>query len=203
VTAGRFSVQNLRLQQNVASGAFGAAVVGNTGALRLGRLLDDTEATNGAFDGQRVSGRTVTVSFRQGLVTFDKVALSALHHPAETLPEGGTEIEGRLTGLHDFVLQVSRDGGRTFTTFYRSPSRFFPTTRPRAVAPDLLLRTITLPHAVTGDAIRLVVLSNTCTGTPEFSHEQENDPKSASDCRSTATNTTQVTIAELEVFRAR
>jgi hypothetical protein len=203
VTAGRTVTQVLTLQQNVASAAFGAGVTGNAGALRLGRLLDDTEATNGAFDGLRVAGRTVTVRFGKGMVTFDKVALSALHHPAEKVAEGGTEIEGRLSGLHDFELQVSRDGGKTFSTFYRSPAGFFSTARPRAVAPDLLLRTITLGRQITGNAIRLVVRSNTCTGTPDFNHEQENDPTNPSDCRSTAANTTQVTIAELQVFRAR
>ncbi|MGZ6804842.1 MAG: LPXTG cell wall anchor domain-containing protein, partial [Nocardioidaceae bacterium] len=37
---------------------------------------------------------------------------------------------------------------------------------------------------------------------PDFNHEQENDVTNPSDCRSTATNTTRVTITELEVFRA-
>jgi extracellular elastinolytic metalloproteinase len=191
------------LQQNVASGAFGAGVIGNAGALRLGRIIDDTEATNGAFNGQPVAGRAFTVMFGTGMTTFDKVAVSALHHPAEAVPEGGTEIEGRLLGIRAFDLQVSRDGGKTFTTFYRSPSNFFPAVRPRAVAPDLLIRTIKLAHAVTGNAIRVVIRSNTCTGGTDFNYEQEKDLTNPSDCRSTATNTTQVTVAELEVFRSR
>ncbi len=203
VQAGSVLTKVLPLHQNVASGAFGAGVKGNTGALRLGRLLDDTEATNAAFDGQPVAGRTVTVTFGTGTTTFDRVALSALHHPAEDLPEGGTEIEGRLSGLRAFDLQVSKDGGRTFSTFYRSPADFFPAYRPRAVAPDLLLRTITLSKPVTGNAIRLVIRTNTCTGGKDFNHEQENDVTTPSDCRSDDANTTQVTIAELEVFRAR
>jgi hypothetical protein len=203
VTAGRTVTVPLRLQQNVASVAFGSGVSGNAGALRLGRITDDTEATNGAFNGQPVAGRTVTVRFGGGTTTFDKVALSSLHHPAEKVPEGGTEIEGRLLGLRAFDLQVSRDGGRTFTTFYRSRDDFFPAYRPRAVAPDLVLRTIRLAKPVTGNAIRLVVRSNTCTGGKDFNYEQENDLTNPSDCRSTATNTTQVTIAELEVFRSR
>ena len=192
----------LRLQQNVASSSSGAGVTGNAGQLRLGRVIDDTEVTNGAFDAQPVKGRQVTVTFGTGMTTFDKIAVSSLHHPAQAVTEGGgMEIEGRLLGIRAFDLQVSKDGGRTFTTFYRSSDDFFPAFRPRAVAPDLLLRTITLPKAVTGNAIRMVIRSNTCTGGRDFNYEQENDLTTASDCRSVATNTTQVTVTELQVFR--
>lgn len=193
----------LKLQQNVASKAFGAGVKGNAGALRLGNVIDDVEDTNGAFNGQPVKGRTITVTFGTGMTTFDKVAVSSLHHPAKTLPEGGTEIEGRLLGIRAFDLQVSKDGGKTFTTFYRSSPDFFPADQPRAVAPDLLLRTIKLKQAVTGNAVRMIIRSNTCTGGSDFNYEQENDRSTPSDCRTTATNTTQVTVTELQVFRAR
>lgn len=202
VKAGK-STRVLNLQQNIASARFGAGVKGNAGGLRLGRLIDDSEDTNGAFDGQPVKGRTVTVTFGTGMTTFDKVAVSSLHHPAKNLPEGGTEIEGRLLGIRAFDLQVSRDGGKTFKTFYRSSDDFFPADRPRAVAPDLLLRTIKLKQAVTGNAIRMVIRSNTCTGGKYFNYEQEKDLLTPSDCRSTDTNTTQVTVAELQVFRSR
>ncbi|MGB8649304.1 MAG: M36 family metallopeptidase [Mycobacteriales bacterium] len=193
--------QVLRLAQNLASSAYGPKVTGNAGALRLAGVVDDTETTNAAFDGQPVAGRTITVRFGGGRATFDKLAVSSLHHPALTLPEGGTEFEGRLLGIRAFDVQASDDGGRTFRTVYRSPDDFFPGYRPRATAPNLLLRTITLPRAVTADTVRLVVRSNTCTGGTDFNHEQENDPTNPSDCRSTATNTTRVTITELEVFR--
>lgn len=193
----------LELQQNVASARFGSGVKGNAGGVRLGRLVDDTEETNGAFDGQPVKGRTVTVTFGTGMTTFNKVAVSALHHVAKTLPEGGTEIEGRLLGLRAFDLQVSKDGGKTFLTFYRSSDDFFPSDRPRPLAPDLILRTIKLEQAVTGNAIRMVIRSNACTGGDDFNYEQENDLLIPSDCRSTATNNTQVTVSELQVFRSR
>ncbi|HUR51309.1 MAG TPA: M36 family metallopeptidase [Mycobacteriales bacterium] len=192
----------LKLRQNVASAAFGSGVSGNAGGLRLGRVIDDNEGTNAAFDGQPVKGRSITVAFGPGKVSFDRFAVSSLHHPAQDLPEGGTEIESRLLGIRAFDLQVSRDGGRTFTTVYRSPNDFFPARRPRAVAPDLLLRTVTLPHAVTGNAVRLVIRSNTCTGGSDFNYEQDRDLTSPSDCRSDAVNTTQVTVTELQVFRS-
>jgi extracellular elastinolytic metalloproteinase len=194
----------LSLQQNVASSFQGAGVSGNAGALRVGRVIDDSEATNAAFDGQPVKGRTLTVTFGTGMTTFDKIAVSSLHHPAEELTEGGDlEIEGRLLGIRAFDLQVSRDGGKTFTTFYRSPDDFFPAYRPRAVAPDLILRTVRLPKAVTGNAIRMVIRSNNCTGGTDFNYEQEKDLSAPSDCRSDAVNTTQVTVTELQVFRSK
>jgi hypothetical protein len=200
--AGQTRTHVLKLAQNVASSAYAPSVTGNAGALRLDRVVDDTEATNAAFNGQPVAGREITVKFAQGKVTFDKLAVSSLHHPAQPLPEGGTEIEGRLLGVRAFDVLASTDGGKTFTTVYRSADDFFPGYRPRATAPDLLLRTINLGKRVTADAVKLRIRSNTCTGGPDFNHEQENDPTNNSDCRTVATNTTQVTIAELQVFRA-
>jgi hypothetical protein len=204
----------LDLRQNVASSAWGSGVHGNAGALRLGRVIDDTEATNAAFDGQPVQGRQIVVTFGTGMVTFDRFAISALHHPAEDLPEGGTEIESRLLGIRAFDLQVSKDGGQSWSTFYKSSDDFFPAKRPRAVAPDLLLRAIKLPHAVTGNAVRLVIRSNICTGGRDFNYEQDRDLTTPSDCRAsdpatidpmtgeTADFTNKVTVTELQIFRS-
>jgi hypothetical protein len=212
--------RTIKLARNVASAAFGAAIRGNGGAARLGNVIDDDETTNGAFVGQPVKGRTITVTLAGGHQKVDSFAVSALHHPAKNLPEGGTEVEGRLSGINDFELQVSNDGGQTFRTVYRSPDDFFPVGRPRAVAPDLILRTVKLPHAVTANVVRLVIRSNSCTGTAGLRVEQDNDPSSPSDCTTpwpdpTAADpenpdstdpvdfTDEVTVAELQVFKAR
>jgi extracellular elastinolytic metalloproteinase len=194
--------QVFRLAKNLASKKFGPSVTSNAGGLRLGGVLDDTEATNGAFNGQPVAGRQITVKFATPKQTFDRVAVSALHHPAKTLPEGGTEIEGRFLGIRAFDLQTSNDGGRTFTTIYRSPSNFFPSVRPRPVAPDLINREVTFDKPVTADAIRLVIRSSACTGNSQFSTEEEADPAQPSACLSMAGYATQVTVTELEVFKA-
>jgi len=192
----------LKLLKNYASNSFVPSVSGNAGSLRVTRVTDDDEATNGAFSGQPVAGRAVTVAFT-GKRTFQKIAVSALHHPAQTLPENqGTEIEGRLLGVRAFDVQASGDGGRTWQTVYRSSPDFFPSNAPRPTAPDLVLRSFSLPHPVTADAVRLVVRSNACTGGKDFNHEQEDDPTNPSDCRSTATNGTSVTVTEFEVFQA-
>jgi extracellular elastinolytic metalloproteinase len=193
----------LKLAANVASSVYGGSLSGNAGALRLGRVNDDTEVTNAAFDGPPVAGRTIDIKFGGGMKTFDKVAVSSLHHPA--LPakgEDAAEFEGRLLGIRAFDLQASSNGGKSFSTIYRSPNDFFPAGKPRATAPDLLLRTVKLAKPVTANAVRLVVRSNTCTGNPDFSKESESDPTSASDCTSVATNATRVTVTELQVFQS-
>jgi hypothetical protein len=193
----------LKLAQNLASSAYGPAITANAGAHRIGRLIDDSEVTNAGFDNQPVAGRQVTVKFGGGKATFDKLAVSSLHHPA--LPAAGeepAEFEGRLLGIRAFDIQASSNGGKSFTTIYRSPNDFFPAGHPRATAPDLLLRTVRLPKPVTADTVRIVVRSNTCTGGPDFNHEQENDVTNPSDCRSTVANTNRVTLTELQVFRS-
>jgi hypothetical protein len=194
--------QVFRLAQNLASKKYGPSITGNAGALRLGGVFDDTEETNGAFDGQPVAGRAITVKFLSPDQTFDRIAVSALHHPARNLPEGGTEIEGRFLGLRAFDLQASTDGGHTFKTIYRSPSNFFPSARPRPVAPDLINREVRFAQPVTADAIRLVIRSSACTGNKDFSTEEEADPAQASSCTSVAGYSSQVTVTELEVFKA-
>ena len=200
--AGAKIAKTFTLQQNVASSTFGASAVGNDGAARLDRLLDDDEASNGAFLAQPVAGRTVTVALAGGRSTIDKVAVSSLHHPAAALPEGGTEVEGRFIGIRAFDLQASSDGGKTFTTVYSSPKDFFPGYAPRPTASNLQLRTITLSKPVSADHLRMVIRSNNCTGSPDFVGEKEADPTSPSDCTSLALNNKTVTVAELQVFKA-
>ncbi len=194
--------QVFRLAANLASSAYGPTVSGNAGARRLGNVIDDLEETNGAFDGQPVAGREVTVKFAQGKQTFDRVAVSALHHVAVTLPEGGTDIQGRFLGLRAFDLQASSNGGASFTTIYRSPANFFPSDRPRPLAPDLILREVKLPKPITADAVRLVIRSSACTGGPDFNTEKENDPVQPSNCLSMPNYATQVTVTEFQVFRS-
>jgi hypothetical protein len=195
--------QVFKLAKNLASKRFGPSITGNAGALRLGNVFDDTEETNGAFNGQPVAGREITVKFLRPKQTFNRIAVSALHHPAKNLPEGGAEIEGRFLGIKAFDLQASSDGGKTFRTIYRSPANFFPSARPRPVAPDLINREIKFPAAITADAVKLVIRSSACTGTPEFNQEEEADVVQDSACTSLAGYSTQVTVTELEVFEGR
>src|SRR4029078_12335522 len=69
-----------------------------------------------------------------------------------------------------------------YTTVYTSPANAFPGGIPRPLENDLLLRSFDIP-ATTATHIRLVVLTNQCTGTPEFQGEQDSDPLNDTDCR--------------------
>jgi hypothetical protein len=49
--------------------------------------------------------------------------------------------------------------------------------------------------------VRLRVVQNQCTGSPLYAGEQDNDPRSSTDCgTSAAAAARQVTAAEFEVF---
>ncbi|MCW2678808.1 MAG: peptidase fungalysin [Frankiales bacterium] len=196
--------QVFRLLKNVASSTSGAKVT-DEGGVRLGDVIDDDEATNGGVDGLAdetpVAGRTVTVDLAGGLNRITKVAVSALHRPVDA--EDAADFQGRLLGLRAFDLQASKDGGKTYSTVYRSPADFFPADAPRAVAPDLNLRTVTLPTPVVADHLRLVVRSNTCTGQPAFQDIEKNATAEAlapTDCTSVVANATRVTVTELQAF---
>ena len=196
--------QVFRLAKNVASGKNGAKVT-TTGGTRLANVIDDSESTIGGFDGMAdetpVAGRTITVDLAGGLNRISKVAVSALHRPADPMLEG--DFAGRLLGVRAFDLQASKDGGKTFTTVYRSPADFFPADAPRATAPDLDLRTVTLPTPVTADHLRMVIRANTCTGQPGFQNVQKNAVATAlapTDCTTTVANATRVTVTELQAF---
>ena len=194
--------QTFKLAQNIASAAYGPGIEGNAGGVRLGNVIDDSEETNAAFTGQPVAGREITVTFAKKKQTFDRVGVSAFHHVAKTLPEGGTELEGRFLGIRAFDLQISTNGGSSFTTIYRSPDNFFPAVRPRPVAPDLIEREVKLAKPVTADAIRLVVRSSACTGQKDFNNDPTADVIQPSSCLTVAGYPTSVTVTELEVFKS-
>ncbi|MGI8534938.1 MAG: M36 family metallopeptidase [Mycobacteriales bacterium] len=202
-TGGTAPTQTLRLLPNLASGNQGATVAGD--GFRLADVIDDDEATNGGFDGAEtgtpVAGRALTVDLAGGLNRVTQVAVSALHRPADPDVEGDL-AGGRLLGVRAFDLQASTDGGQSFTTVYSSPDDFFPADKPRAVAPDLQLRTVTLPTPVMADHLRMVVRTNTCTGAPDFAGADKApaaEMLAPTDCRATP-NALQVTVTELQAF---
>jgi extracellular elastinolytic metalloproteinase len=45
------------------------------------------------------------------------------------------------------------------------------------------------------------VLANQCTGAPEYQGDQDDDPRSNSDCSAGSTQDDNVRAAELQVFR--
>ena len=88
-----------------------------------------------------------------------------------------------------------------WTKIHTSPADAFPAKPPRPVSGDLLLRTFQLPRT-TATHVRLTVLSNQCTGNPAFNGEQDNDPRSTTNCDGTVI-ANQVRVAELQILSHR
>jgi len=196
ITAGQTTTQVFRIARNLASAASGATVVGD-GSVRPGDLIDDSEATDTGYNTAPVAGKTWTVALGGGSHLVQRVNISAMHHPLDTAAD--VDFQSRITDLRAFDLQASNDGGRTYTTVYRSADDFFPGRKPRTTAPDVALRSFTLPAPVTADHVRLVVRTSQCTGSPSFAGDQDADPLNNADCPGSA-SAARVTVADLQVF---
>ena len=89
-----------------------------------------------------------------------------------------------------------------FTKVFTSPDDAFPGVAPRPVAPNLIMRSFTLPSAVSATHLRLVVDTSQCTGAQAYAGEQDNDPTNSTDCTANSSDAGQVIAAELEAFGA-
>jgi len=87
-----------------------------------------------------------------------------------------------------------------FTTVYTSPDNAFPSAIPRPRAPELIIRSFDVP-STRATHVRLRVLTNQCTGTPEYQGDQDADPRNNSDCDEGSTQDDNVRAAELQLFR--
>jgi extracellular elastinolytic metalloproteinase len=171
--------------------------------VNLDRLIDDTEGTNWASIGSPVAGKAVTVDLagsRPELVS--RVQVSALLRPAiEGDPDAGGQ--NRFTALRRFeILACSRDCADqdNFRRVFTSPANAFPADVPRPTAPDLSARSFRIsPTLATHLTIR--VLTNQCTGGPDYAGDQHDDPRSISDCTTGNPVVAQtVRISELQAF---
>jgi extracellular elastinolytic metalloproteinase len=213
-TAGVTTLQ-IPMQPNWASSGQGATAGGD--GVRHGELIDDTEATNWERTGAQpdVRGSQVTVDLGGGTHQVGRVQVSAMLLPGQN----------RFTALRQFEIQTCRadasnanctlPGG--WTTRLTSAANAFPGFNPRPVGPELLLRSFNLPAVVQASHVRIVVLTNQCTGNTSFQGEQDNDPLNGTDCREgspgagtveifgdlpqvVAPRDNEVRIAELQVF---
>jgi hypothetical protein len=151
--------------------------------------IDDTENTDWSGTGQLGSPQSITVQFA-GPKTIRQVNVSTMLRPGQN----------RFTALRQFRLDTSTDGV-SFTPVFTSAPDAFPGAIPRPAAPDLILRSFTLPAAITATHLRLVALTNQCQGGPGFQGAQDSDPLNNSDC--TTGNSTQgnrIRVTELQAF---
>ena len=206
---------SMNLQANWASTFKGATASGD--GVRQVDLIDDTEATNWerTAAAPNVGGSQVTVDLSGPIRAVSRVQVSAMLLPGQN----------RFTALRQFQLQtcsanVSNANCTSpagWTTRLTSPANAFPGFNPRPVSPELILRSFDLPARVQVTHVRIVVLTNQCTGNPAFQGEQDADPLNGTDCREgspgagtvavfgdlpqvVAQRDDEVRIAELQVF---
>jgi len=195
------------LNRNVASSTNGAVASGD--GINLARLIDDTETTNWASLSSPVAGKKVTVRLdpsRNNWVV-DEVRVSAmLRPPISTDPGGDTGGQSRFSALRQFRILTCRARGPVdcsndsqFSVIFTSAADAFPAVAPRPRAPELILRSFDVPDTV-ATHIRIVVLANQCTGTPDYRGDQDDDPRNVTDCVDGSTQDLNVRIAELQVF---
>jgi len=201
----------VKLSANLASAARGATTTGE--GTNLGALTDDTEATNWAYLGALdtgVAGRQVTVRLdpSKAFWQISRVQVSALlRNRIPTDPGGDTPAQNRFSALRSFQIWTCRAKGAVdcsqdvqFQLTFTSPGDAFPAIGPRPRAPDLLLREFAIPKTL-ATYVRIVVLTNQCTGAPDYQGEQDQDPGAISDCSTGSTQDDNVRIAELQVFQ--
>jgi len=196
----------VRMPENLASASNGATTSGD--GVNQGALIDDTEATDWASLASPVAGKQVTVHLDPSAASqvFSRVQVSALVHPANPADPGDPGAQSRFSALRQFQLQtclvsatVDCSSDADFHTVFTSPANAFPSVAPRPRAPELILRSFRVP-ATKATFVRLVVLSNQCTGTPAYAGEQDNDPRANTDCSTASVQATNVRAAELQVF---
>ena len=215
-TPGQKVAQTFSLKTNWASRANGATASGD--GTRHADLIDDTESSNWERTGALpdVRGSQVTVNLSGTVQTVGRVQVSAMLLPGQN----------RFTALREFEIQTcledATNANCTLPSGWKkqlaSATDAFPGVPPRPAAPDLILRSYTLPPKVKATHVRIVVVTNQCTGYAGFQGEQDNDPANGTDCRegSPGTGSTieligdlpqvlaprdnEVRIAELQVF---
>ncbi|HEY0736891.1 MAG TPA: M36 family metallopeptidase [Herpetosiphonaceae bacterium] len=189
---------------NVAASVRGATASGD--GTNQAALIDETEATNWASLGSPVAGKQVTVRLdpSQQFHTVRRVQVSAMLRPAE-----GTDADpaqNRYSALRQFEILTcqARSGvdcsqDSQYVSVYTSPADAFPAVSHRPRSPHLILRSFDVTQSK-ATHVRLKVVTNQCTGGPDFIGEKENDPRVISDCITGSDQDLNVRAAELQVF---
>ncbi|HEX6257543.1 MAG TPA: M36 family metallopeptidase [Euzebyales bacterium] len=207
VSAGQVRDLTVEVRANLASSHLGATASGD--GINADKLIDDTEATNWAALGEPVAGQQVTVRLDPSRPShvIRRVQVSAMLRPADSDDPGGdTGGQSRFSALRQFEVWACQAGptvdctqDQAFTKVFTSQADAFPAIAPRPRAPDLIIRSFAIPRTL-ASAVRLVVVTNQCTGTPDYQGEQDQDPSNPTDCSTASSQATNVRAAELQVF---
>jgi hypothetical protein len=198
----------IRMPTNLASTSKGATARGD--GVNLDKLIDDTENSTWARLNapQDVRGTEVTVDLSGGARKVTFVQVSAMQRLRGSANQGAdTGSQSRFSALRGFeVWTCNADiaanqncaNASNFTKIYTSAEDAFPGRVPRPAAPDLIMRKFDVPDTL-ATHVKLVVLTNQCTGSAAFQGETDNDPANTTDCNSSAASK-NVRAAELQVF---
>jgi extracellular elastinolytic metalloproteinase len=136
-----------------------------------------------------------------------RVQVSAHLRPPNNPNDPNDPVQNRFSALRQFqILACEAKAGvdcaddADFTVVFTSPADAFPSIAPRPRAPDLILRSFDIPRTK-ATHVRFRVLTNQCTGAPDYQGEQDNDPRAATDCSDASPQALNVRAAELQVFR--
>jgi extracellular elastinolytic metalloproteinase len=203
VTAGATTL-TVQMPMNLASSAAGAMVSGD--GINLARIVDDDESTNWASLGSPIAGKQVTVNLAGDAAReVDRVQVSAMLRPAVTGdPDAGAQ--SRVSALRQFrvlactaTLAIDCADAAEFTPVFTSPADAFPSVAPRPRAPELIIRAFDIPDTM-ATHLRLEVVTNQCTGAPEYAGEQDADPRANTDCSTASAQARNVRVAEFQAF---
>jgi hypothetical protein len=191
------------MRPNLASGTAGATVTGD--GIGLGNAIDDDEATNWAALGAPVAGRQVTVDLAGGAQQVRRIQVSAMLRPP-VVGDADAGTQSRFSALRQFRLlactataTVTCADAADFRPVYTSPANAFPSVAPRPRAPELIIRSFDIPRT-TATHLRVEVVTNQCTGAPDYAGEQDADPRANTDCATASPQALNVRMAEFQAF---
>jgi extracellular elastinolytic metalloproteinase len=198
VSAGQQVDLAVPMPTNLVSAAAGATATGD--GVNIARLIDDNEATNWASIGAPVAGRGVVVD-----LAGDRHRVTRVLRPAITGdPDPGGQ--NRFSALRQFRVLACNAVGRVdctdpadFAAVFTSPADAFPSVAPRPRAPELILRSFDIPD-VNATHLRFEVVTNQCTGGPDYAGEQDADPRAGTDCPTNSAQARIVRAAEFQAF---
>ena len=209
----RNEVLRVSMSENLASTTNGATASGD--GVNLDKLIDDTEVTNWASLVDPVAGQQVTVELapHRSPHHVRRVQVSAMLR-TNTGDPNDSIAQSRFSALRKFEIwaceekrNVDCSQDSQFDRIFTSPADAFPSGVPRPRAPELIMRSFNVPQTK-ATHVRLVVVTNQCTGGPAYQGDQDDDPANSTDCDETTlpgfnVNATRVRAAELQVFSER
>ncbi len=190
VRPGGSTTAGVVMAANHASAASGATVTGD--GVNLAALIDDAENTSNWDSVSGVAGKQATVDLSgETAQLVSRVQVSAF---------GRT-----FTALRSFQVltcDASRGADCTQEANYRltytSAADAFPGVAYRPKTPQLVMRSFTV-RPTYATHVRLKAVHSQCTGGPLYAGELDNDPRTTTDCATSAAGRT-VNVSEFQVF---